>query len=573
MILIESFVTIRTELTIATPSTPSDISYNTVQEIRSPSPYKFILDSVGGLPSELDGNPPPSPFSSLHKFGHIHSQQDSFAMDIANILVEDGRLFEGQSPAVFTAPPSPIPSPVHEIRTAPSNSLPPMIMDGNFASSENDVPGPFSSSIAALPGTQPVQTSWKKRYKQKEELELTQRLNGLQSKYGSDHPATIDTATRLARVFMAQNRYRSAEHLFKQSAESLQKTLGEDHPSTLGAFSEISNAFREQGQYSKAKSLFQLLYSRASKTLNPSHYTLLYIRSHLAICYLDMGNNIEAERLFREVLVHGRETLLPDNNIMVSAMGELTKLLCDMGRFFEAEKMLVAIENTNVLTGDFLQQVTTRSRLGYVWMMKGEFQKAERIFREVFEVHKQHLGTGNRETLNSQENLGITQRVLGRFLEAEELLQDAVHKLTKLLGRNHAQTLEAEVFLAECLSEQQKFEEADSILQKVLGLSEEVYGWESKTTCSAASALRDSYHRQGRLEEAHSAAEKCFGGYLGLLGPHHLRTKISEEHVILLTQKKEQRRSFEGDFLSTNSRHQIVDEGFRLATFESQAML
>jgi tetratricopeptide (TPR) repeat protein len=544
LILIESFVTTRTELTIATPSTPSDISYNTVQEIRSPSPYKPTFDSLGGLLSELEGNPPPSPFSSLQNVSHIHSQQDTFGTDIANILVEDGSLFEGQSPAPFTAPPSPAPSQIHDIRTAPSNSLPSMVMDGNFASSANDVPDPFSSGIAALPETHPVQTPPKKRYKQKEELELTQRLNDLQSKYGSDHPATLDTAARLARVFMHQNRYRSAERLYKQSAESLQKTLGKDNPSTLGAFSELSYAFREQGQYSKAKTLSQLIYSRASKVLHPSHETLLYIENELAICYLEVGNDIEAERLLREVLVHGRETLLPDNTVMVFAMEQLTKLLCDMGEFFEAEKMLVAIENTNVLTGDFLQQAITRSRLGYVWMAKGEFQKAEGIVREVFEVQKQHLGPENRDTLNSQINLGMAQKILGKFLEAGELLRDAVHKVTKLLGRNHASTLEAEVFLAACLIDQQKFEEADGILQKVLGVSEEVYGWDSRWTCYAADALRDSYHRQGRLEEAHSAAEKYFRGYLGLLGPNHRLTKIAEEQFIFLLNKGNSGESF-----------------------------
>ncbi len=124
----------------------------------------------------------------------------------------------------------------------------------------------------------------------------------------------------------------------------------------------------------------------------------------------------------------------------------LARLLMDQGELFEAEKMLVVVEDTNTLRGDFVQQLQTRLTLGRLWILKGEYQKAEGLLREVFEAKKQYFGPENRETLESQLYLGRAQYFLGRILEAEELVQDTFNKFARTLGRNHATTLKAGVF-------------------------------------------------------------------------------------------------------------------------------
>jgi hypothetical protein len=97
------------ELIIAAPSTPSDVGYNTVQDIRSPSQYQRNLDSLHDLASELEGNTPPLSCSPP-SLGQVPLRQGAFGMNFTGTLVGDDDLFERQSPAPFTAPHSPAPS-------------------------------------------------------------------------------------------------------------------------------------------------------------------------------------------------------------------------------------------------------------------------------------------------------------------------------------------------------------------------------------------------------------------------------------------------------------------------------
>jgi hypothetical protein len=51
----------------ASPSTPSDISYDTIQDIRSPSPYQWKTTCLGGVNAATEGN------TARHTFLHRQS--------------------------------------------------------------------------------------------------------------------------------------------------------------------------------------------------------------------------------------------------------------------------------------------------------------------------------------------------------------------------------------------------------------------------------------------------------------------------------------------------------------------
>jgi tetratricopeptide (TPR) repeat protein len=493
-------------------------------------------------------------------------QDDALGTNIASILVEDGNVFEGQSPAPSTAPPSPAPSQRHEAHGVSSNSSQHLVLGENLISSENDIHAPFSSSTAVLTRPPPIQTSQKKRYKQKEELELTQRLNDLQSKYGSDHAATVDTALRLVQIYVAQGRYRSSEHLCEQSAKLLQKSVGENDPRTLSAFNQLAAIFLFQSQYSKAKTLLQAVHSRASKALHPSHLAILSIKNEFARCLATIGNLVEAEQIFREVMVLGR-TLPPDHGTMMFAMLNLAELLAEQGEYFEAEKILIVIYETDVLSGSLGDQLRTRSKLGNLWRLNGEVEKGVEALREVLLAQKQHFGPEHRVTLCTQRYFAGALLQIGGFVESEELFRDTINKFAKTLGRNHGTTLEAESYLSEFFNERQRFGEAEELQKQVLRVSEEVYGWENKLTYNSASALSDLYHRQGRLEEAHLTGEKAFRTCLQIFGPDHRYTRDCEHRLIIITQEMEQlQRSQDGASMSTNPQHRIVVEDVGFAT-------
>ena len=146
------------------------------------------------------------------------------------LTVDDAQSpFVGQSPAPFTAPPSPAPS---EKDTSSANGENDLINDPGMQYFAAALEMPISRNHAA---TEPSSTATasKTRYLQKDEDELRQRLDALIFRLGLDHPAAIDTHLRLGIIFFKQGRFKAAEIAFTQVIENGRKVLGVAHPTTI----------------------------------------------------------------------------------------------------------------------------------------------------------------------------------------------------------------------------------------------------------------------------------------------------------------------------------------------------
>jgi tetratricopeptide (TPR) repeat protein len=340
-------------------------------------------------------------------------------------------LFEGRSPSPFTAPSSPA-STLREIATAPSNLLrsSQISLAGESLATGDDV----AHAMFQLP-----QCLQRKRYKQTEELELTQRLDDFQSRYGISHPATIDTARRLAEILSLQGRYRAAELLFKQCANCLLTLFGEDDPRTVHAFSELACCFIKQGQFSKAEKLFDMVYLRASQILSSSDRKFLEIKTDFGHCKLFLGDYAAAEQAFREVLAIGSRFLLPKDALARDCMRELALTFMSQGRLSEAEELLPDVMEmcASCENVDICEVLLNRTLFAELCRLQGKDHLAEQILKEVREKQTLTLGREHDTTLSTTKKLVDTLRNLGRFIEGEELLRDATKISAKVLGEKH----------------------------------------------------------------------------------------------------------------------------------------
>lgn len=377
----------------------------------------------------LDGNSLQSSISTPPSFGHIRS---SSRLD-PGIPINHGHeeVFEGQSPAPFTAPPSPAPTP--KTRFAASHELESIsqsrVMGENLASTSQNV---------AVAMSQPNQSTQKKRCKQTEELELTQRLNELRSRHGLDHPATIDTAVRLAEILTYQGRHRSAELLFKQCVDCVAKTLGENNPKTLLISGQLAECFIRQGHLSKAEKLFRTIFSRESQVFHPSDPRFLSLKVAFANCIVGLGDLTTAKRTLHEIMAVDAAAPLADRCVL----SECTRLLADIlrrqGDLYKAEKLLLELVEMDASNWASVSHILlARRTLGEVYNLQGEFQKAEQIFREVHKAQKESLGPEHDLTLHTEVCLASALINLGRFVEGEELVREIIPKCTKVLGMKH----------------------------------------------------------------------------------------------------------------------------------------
>jgi len=389
-----------------------------------------------------------SQFPPLTSPSPVLGQINSLNVLGADVFSNQGgaELFEGRSPSPFTAPPSPA-STLREIATAPSNLLrsSQIPLAGESLAAGDDV----AQAMFQLP-----QRFQKKRYKQTEELELTQRLDDFQSRFGISHPATIDTAIRLARILSFQGRYQASELLFKQGAICLHQNFGENDPRTVHAFNELAYCFIQQGQFSKAEKLFDMMYLKACQILPSSDRKFLEIKKDFGYCKLRLGDYAAAEQAFREVLAIGSQFLPAKDSLIRDCMRNLTQILIWSRQLREAEKLLsdvmeicASCENVTVL-----EVLGTRTIFADICRLQGKHHLAEQVLREVRETQILTLGRGHDHTLATTRALVETLKDLGRLIEGEELLRDATRISTKIIGEKHWQVSQPveEVSLHSC---------------------------------------------------------------------------------------------------------------------------
>jgi tetratricopeptide (TPR) repeat protein len=356
-------------------------------------------------------------------------------------------LFEGRSPSPFTAPSSPA-STLKEIATAPSNLLrsSQISLAGKSLAAGDDV----AQAMFQLP-----QCFRRKRYKQTEELELTQRLDDFQSRYGISHPATIDTARRLGGLLSLQGRYRAAGLLFKQCANCLLTRFGENDPRTVNAFRELASCFLQQGQLSKAEKLFDMVYLRASQIFSSSDRKFLEIKKGFGYCKLNLGDYAVAEQAFREVLAIGSQFLPAQDHLIRDCMRMLATTLMCSSQLSEAEKLLSDVMEICALCENVPvpELLLDRATFAEICRLQGKHHLAEQILREVRETHILTCGREHDHNLATTKALARTLIDLGRFIEGEELLRDATKISTKVLGEKHWMVSEPveEVSLHSCI--------------------------------------------------------------------------------------------------------------------------
>jgi tetratricopeptide (TPR) repeat protein len=282
--------------------------------------------------------------------------------------------------------------------------------------------------------SQPTQIIRKQRYKQNAELELIHRLNDSHCKQRWYHPATIDTAMRLARILGLQGRYRSAELLFKQCADHLEKTFGEKNPRTLVASSQLSRVYVQQGQLAKGEKLSRLVYSRASEVFNPSNRDFLCIKINFAYCIAILGDFTESERLLREAMSIGGAVLPNDDPVLLECARYLAELLRIRGELDEAEEILLPNVDSRTSNRDISDHLQTRASLGDEYE---EFPKAIQPLGEFHETQKQLIGSNHDQSLDTGKNPGLMSREPGTFVEGEELLRDSINRSAKTLWMKH----------------------------------------------------------------------------------------------------------------------------------------
>ncbi|KAM6494353.1 hypothetical protein JOM56_010714 [Amanita muscaria] len=168
-----------------------------------------------------------------------------------------------------------------------------------------------------------------------------------------------------------------------------------------------------------------------------------------------------------------------------------------------------------------------------VFFMVGDWDQAEKLWRETSHARETRLGEKHPDTLTTMSNLALTYSNQGKQKEAESLQVKVMEASKEIHGPLHPDTLTAMGNLALTYSNQGKWKEAESLQVKVMEASKEILGPLHPDTLMAMGNLALTYSNQGKWKEAESLQVKVMEASKEILGPLHPDTLMAMGNLAL----------------------------------------
>ena len=377
------------------------------------------------------------------------------------------------------------------------------------------------------------------------EERLRQVLQIRRSAQGDEHPETLGTLGRLARVLRNQGRLDEAERTERQVLASRRATLGEEHPDTLLSLNSVGGICFQGARYAEAAALYEQALGAAKRTLGTRHPETLRYGGNLGAAYAAQGLYREAEVVNREV-VEGRVEVLGEehsstglslHNLCVvllaqasygeaeecleralasrGAIGEshpgylytrsyLASLFREQGRYREAEVLYEEVYSAQVAINgaEWVDALFTRAGLAELYLRTGRVAAAEETILSVGSSQGRQLPPGHPDRIASALTLAGVRRAQYRPEEALELAERATAEAGRSLGGEHPVTVQAIVSQAEALRDLDRPAEAAALLVGAYDVRKSVLGERHPETAESLVSLVDAYEAAGDEAQA-----------------------------------------------------------------------
>ncbi|KAH8684468.1 putative kinesin [Tricladium varicosporioides] len=165
--------------------------------------------------------------------------------------------------------------------------------------------------------------------------------------------------------------------------------------------------------------------------------------------------------------------------------------------------------------------------LGYCFSIKGQYIRAEGMFRQALQLQETVLKKGHPSILINMNNLAASFCDQGKYIEAEIMERQILHLQEMVFGKDCPDTLLSMNSLAIVLSRQGKYVEAEAISRQALQLQERVLGKDHPDTLSSMSNLAIDLSSQGKYIEAEVMHRQALQLQEKVLGKDHPDTLLS----------------------------------------------
>ena len=208
----------------------------------------------------------------------------------------------------------------------------------------------------------------------------------------------------------------------------------------------------------------------------------------------------------------------------------------ESGSVLECQKYIPFAENIveKIDMGETVEQAEFMDSLAFLLYHKGEYKKAEGLYKKVLLIREKVLGEEHPSTAASYNNLAMVYDSQGKYKEAEELYKKALLIIERVLGEGHPDTAVGYNNLALVYDSQGKYKEAEGLYKKALLIREKVLGEGHPDTAVGYNNLAFVYDSQGKYKDAEGLYKKALLISENVLGEEHPSTATSYNNLAVV---------------------------------------
>lgn len=236
-------------------------------------------------------------------------------------------------------------------------------------------------------------------------------------------------------AFGIQANYSNSGKLFQQAVALKRSSIGEEHASTLSSMYHLAKIYMAQGRFKYAEALHQNVLAVRTSTLGGGHPDTLSSMEELARTYLFLGNLKQSELIQRRSLALKEALYGTDNPLTLNSMFYLALVYSDQGKYDEAavlHQQTLEIRR-KILGEDDPDTINSMHAIAVIYTDQGRYKDAESLYERTLTFAKTVYGPEHPETLDLIFNFAVCYHESGKYIKAESLLLQALASSEKNL--------------------------------------------------------------------------------------------------------------------------------------------
>ena len=258
------------------------------------------------------------------------------------------------------------------------------------------------------------------RYKEAED-NLLKAISILVKLYGDDHAEVGRCYYNLGLTYFSQHFYDEAEEYYMKALLIQKKRLASNDPSLILTLNAIGTTLDARGQLNEALSYLLKTLVMHKAVLGEMHVRTLANEFNVAKILFRLEEYQEAEESFKRTLT-GRTSLLRLGHPHIcEVQSALAQLYVNRRRYTEAEALYMeAMHQADAASdaGDALMPINNLARF---YFERGQYDKAEPLYRRLFTIAKKPAGLANTIVLGALTDFVQLLHISHRDHEAEEI--------------------------------------------------------------------------------------------------------------------------------------------------------